>query len=200
MNIGVLGGTFDPIHNGHLLIADRVMTHLSLGKVIFVPAGRPWLKENRYISAAEHRMEMVRLGIASRPHFELSAVEIDRDGPSYMVDTIANLQVQLGSSREFFFILGWDNLIKLPYWREPDRLIKLCRLVAVPRLGYNQPDLASLEMVIPGLSKRVVLLGEPYIGISASDIKERVNRGLPVSHLLPLPVGEYIKRHGLYKL
>ncbi|MFC2069418.1 nicotinate-nucleotide adenylyltransferase [Chloroflexota bacterium] len=200
MKIGVLGGTFDPIHNGHLLIADRVMTQLSLGKVLFVPAGRPWLKENRYISAAEHRMEMVRLAIASRPHFELSAVEVDRDGPSYMVDTIANLQAQLSSSRELYFILGWDNLTNLPCWREPERLIKICCLVAVPRPGYNLPDLASLEKAIPGLSQRVVLLRGPNIGISASDIKERVTRGLSVSHLLPLPVGEYIKQHGLYNL
>lgn len=198
MNIGVLGGTFDPIHNGHILVAEETRAWLNLAEVLFVPAGQPWLKEASPILVAEHRVQMVRLAIAEQPYFKLSTMEIDRAGPSYTVETINELQVQLGAGDELFFILGWDSLAQLPQWKEPSRLIKLCHLVAVPRPGYTHPDPNSLEAAIPGLSRRLILLDKPEVDIDATQIRKRVAQGLSISHLVPEPVDEYIRQHKLY--
>jgi nicotinate-nucleotide adenylyltransferase len=199
MKIGVLGGTFDPIHLGHLKLAEEVAARLNLSEIIFVPAGQPWLKADNLISPAKHRVEMIRLAIAGKPYFKLSTMEVERPGPTYTVDTIAELRRQLGSGHELFFILGWDNLTQLPHWREPSRLVKMCHLVAVPRVDYPAPDLQSLDASIPGLSQRVILLDAPRIDINASDIRRRVARGLAISHLVPEPVERYIGQHKLYK-
>ena len=198
MNIGVMGGTFDPIHIGHLAIAEEAKTRVNLAEVRFVPAGLPWLKTDRPISAVEHRVEMVRLAIADKPYFKLSTVEIERDGPSYTVDTIADLQGQIGAGDELFLILGWDSLAELPEWHEPSRLITMCRLVVAPRPGYSCPKLKVLDKSIPGISQRVMLMDKPNLDISASVIRERVARGLSIRHLVPEPVNRYIKEHGLY--
>ena len=198
MNIGILGGTFDPIQLAHLAVAEEARTRLDLAEIIFVPAGQPWLKANSPISTAEHRIQMVRLAIADKPYFKLSTVEIDRAGPSYSVDTVAELQGQLGAGDELFFILGYDSLAELPLWHEPSQLIQMCRLVAVPRPGYSVPDLKKLEADIPGLSQRVILMEKPEIDISATDIRNRVAHGLSIIHLVPEPVERYIKQHRLY--
>ena len=198
MNIGVLGGTFDPIHNGHLLLAEEVSTSLDLAETLFMPAGRPWLKIDNPISSTEHRVEMVRLAIAGKPVFKLEAIEIGRPVLSYTVDTIAELRARFGIGDELFFILGADNLIELPMWREPARLITLCRLVVVPRPDYSLPDLKSLEALIPGLSQRVMLMDKPEIDISASGIRARVARGLSIRQFVPEPVEDYIRQHKLY--
>jgi len=144
MNIGVMGGTFDPIHNGHLILAEEARARINLAEILFVPAGQPWLKTDRPISAAEHRLQMVRLAIADKPYFKLSTVDIDRAGASYTVDTIADLQGQIGAEDELFLILGWDSLAELPQWHEPSRLITMCRLVVTPRPGYSRPKLKKL--------------------------------------------------------
>ncbi len=198
MKIGVLGGTFDPIHKAHIIVAEETRARLNLAEVLFVPAGQPWLKEDRPILAAEHRLQMIRLAIANQPCFKLSTMEIDRAGPSYTVDTITELQSQLGVGDELFFILGWDNLAQLSRWKEPSRLIKMCYLVAVPRPGYSLPDLNSLEVVIPGLSRRLILLDKPNIDMDATTIRNRVAQGLSIRHLVPEPVDEYIKQHKFY--
>ena len=198
MNIGVLGGTFDPVHNGHLILAEEARSWLNLVEVLFVPAGQPWLKVDRPISPAEHRLQMLRLALADKPHFKLSAMEIERAGPSYSVDTITELRKQLGSEDELFFILGWDNLAELPQWREPLRLIELCYLVAAPRPGCPRPNIKNLEASIPGISTRVMLMKKPEVDITASAIRERVPKGLSVRHLVPEPVNRYIKEHKLY--
>lgn len=198
MNIGVLGGTFDPIHMGHLIIAEEVRARLDLAEVLFVLAGQPLLKLNNAISPAEHRVEMVRLAIANEPSFKLSTMEIERPGPSYTVDTMAELGSQIGAGDKLYFILGWDNLIQLPQWHEPSRLVKLCRLVPVPRVGQPSPDLDSLEAAVPGLSQSIIMLDTPQIGISSSEIRDRVARGLSIHHLVPEPVERYIKQHRLY--
>ena len=198
MNIGVLGGTFDPVHNGHLIVAEEAKTRLNLTEVVFVPAGQPWLKTERPITPAEHRLQMLRLALADKPYFKLSAMEIERAGPSYTVDTITELQGQLDAEDELFFILGQDNLAQLPQWREPSRLIEMCYLVAVPRPGSPRPNLKTLEASLPGISQRVMLLDKPYIDISASGIRDRRAQGLSVRHLVPEPVNRYIKEHGLY--
>lgn len=198
MNIGVLGGTFDPIHNGHIIVAEEVRARLNLAEVILVPAGQPWLKQDRPILAAEHRVQMVRLAIAGRPHFKLSTIEVEREGPSYTIDTIAELRAQFGAEDELFFIVGWDNLAQLPQWQEPSRLIKMCYLVAVPRPGYPPLDLPFLETVIPGLSQRLIVLDKPEIDISATEIRNRVGQGLSIHRLVPEPVEKYIRQHKLY--
>jgi nicotinate-nucleotide adenylyltransferase len=197
MKISVLGGTFDPIHLGHLKVAEEVTASLTLDEVIFMPAGQPWLKADNLISPAEHRLEMIRLALAGRDNFRLSTMEIERPGPTYTVDTMAELKRQLGSE-ELFFILGWDNLTQLPQWHEPSRLIELCRLVAVPRVDFLPPDLASLDSAIPGLSQRVILLNAPRIDVNASEIRRMVAQGLPIRNLVPEPVERYIKEHKLY--
>lgn len=198
MRRGVLGGTFDPVHNGHILVAEEARAQLDLTEVLFVPAGQPWLKGGNPISAAEYRVQMVRLAIAAYPYFRLSTVEVDRSGASYTVDTIAALQAQLGAGDELFFILGWDALTQLPRWQEPSRLIAMCRLVAVPRPGYPMPDLNSLEAIIPGLSRRLILLEKPEVDIGATEIRKRVAGGLSIRHLVPEAVDDYIKKHKLY--
>lgn len=198
MNIGILGGTFDPIHIGHLVVADEVTARLGLAEVLFVPASQPWLKADTCILAAEHRLKMVQLAIAGKPHFKLSALEVERPGPTYSVDTMEELNKKIGASDELLFIIGWDNLVELPRWHQPSRLISLCRLVAVPRPGFPVPDLALLEEAIPGISKRVIMLDKPQIDISASLIRDRVRRGLSINHLVPEAVEKYIKEHRLY--
>jgi len=198
MNIGVLGGTFDPIHIGHLILAEEVRARLNLAEILFVPAGQSWLKVDSPISPAEHRVEMVRLAIADKPYFKLSTMEIERAGPTYTVDTIAELKARLKAGDELFFILGWDNLAQFPQWRQPSRLITMCHLVAVPRLDYPLPDLKALEAIIPGLSQRVTLMDKPEIDMSASAIRNRVAQGLSIHHLVPESVDKYIRQHKLY--
>ena len=198
MKIGVLGGTFDPVHNGHMIVAEETRRQLNLSEVLFVPAGQPWLKEDSSVLAAEHRIQMVRLAIAGKPYFKLSTVEVDRDGPTYTVDTIAELRTTINDGDELFFMLGWDNLAQLPQWKEISRLIEMCSLVTIHRPGYQLPDLSSLETVVPGLSQKLVILDKPAVDISATDIRGRVAMDLSISHLVPEPVDEYIKTHGLY--
>ena len=198
MKIGVLGGTFDPVHLGHLAVAEEVNAALDPSEIILVPAGQPLLKPAHPTASAEHRLQMLRLAVADRPYCRVSAMEIERPGPSYTVDTLAELRGQLGDEDEIFFILGWGSLEQLPEWREPSMIIGMCRLVAVPRPGYPRPDLEALEGRIPGISQRVVLLEKPRIDISAASIRELVARGAPIDHLVPAPVAEYIREHKLY--
>jgi nicotinate-nucleotide adenylyltransferase len=199
MNVGVLGGTFDPVHSGHLVIAEEARLKLELIKVIFVPTGQPWLKTNSKITEAAHRVEMVKRAIADNAYFELSTMEVDRPGPSYSVDTLAILQRQLGSEVKVFFLIGWDSLTELPQWKEPARLIQLCKLVAVTRPGFSRPDLKSLEPSVPGITQSVVWLDIPPINISSSDIRDRASQGLSIHGLVPDDVESYIAENKLYR-
>ena len=196
MNIGVLGGTFDPIHIGHLVVAEEARIKLGLREVLFVPAGQPWRKLDHNITPAVHRVEMVRRAIADNPHFKLCTLEVERPGPSYTVDTLTMLQKQLGSEASLFFILGRDTLAELPLWKEPQKLVQLCRLVVPPRLGSK--DLKHLETAIPGLLDKVIQLDMPVIGISSSGIRQRIAQGLPIRYLVPAEVEKYITEHKIY--
>ena len=196
MKIGIFGGTFDPIHNGHMKVAEVARAQLDLAKVIFVPTGQSCLKADTPISLAEHRVAMIRLAIADRPYFELSLAEINRPGPSYTVDTISELRDKLYIEDELFFILGWDSLLQIPRWKEPTRLIKLCYLVAVPRPGYKLLDLKGQKELISELSLSLILLDEPEINISATEIRKRLAQGSSIRRLVPAPVAEYIKSTG----
>jgi len=198
MNVGILGGTFDPVHSGHLILAEVAREQLNLNEVLFIPAGQPWLKVERTITPAEHRLQMLRLALNDTPYFRISEMEIQRSGPTYTIDTINALKKRLSDEDELFFILGQDNLMQLPQWHDAPELIKLCYLVAPPRPGVKKPDLKALEAEIPGIRQRVMLMKEPLPDISATNIRERVARGLSVRHLVPEPVNRYIKEHRLY--
>ena len=198
MDIGVLGGTFDPVHMGHLIAAEEARVKLRLSRVIFLPAGQPWLKPEREITPAEHRLAMLRLATASNPHFVISTLELDRPGPSYTVDSIPRITAECPPETNILFIVGLDKLAELPRWKEPQRLLELCWLVAATRPGYTSLNPKKLEAAIPGASRRIRLLDIPLIGISSSDIRERVARGLPIRYLVPPGVAEYIEEHGLY--
>jgi nicotinate-nucleotide adenylyltransferase len=199
MKTGILGGTFDPVHTGHIMVADAVKDELGLTEVVFMPAGEPWLKAGTSVLPAEHRLNMVRLAIAGKSYLKASTMEIERKGPTYSVDTMAEIRREIDDKDELFFIIGWDNLMELPRWHQPERLVSLCRLVAVPRVGFPVPDLALVEASIPGISQRVIMLDKPQIDISASAIRERVRQGLSISHLVPETVEKYIKEKGLYR-
>jgi len=197
MNIGILGGTFDPIHVGHLVVAEEARVKLGLSEVLFLPAGQPWLKVDRTVTPAIHRVDMVRLAIAGNPYFKLCTLEVERDGPSYSIDTITALRSQLGA-QSFFFILGSDSLAEFHLWKEPAKLVQMCRLVVVPRLGLSLTDLNSLETRIPGLVHNVTQLDAPIMGVSSSEIRQRVAQGLSIRYLVPDKVGEYIVEQKLY--
>jgi nicotinate-nucleotide adenylyltransferase len=199
MKMGILGGTFDPIHNGHLAIADEARTYLNLSEVLFLPAGQPWMKSDQPISAAHHRTAMIRLALEGRPYFKLSTIEIEYKGPSYSVDTIVKLRAQSEEPFDCYFIVGWDNLAKIPLWKDPAKLIEMCFLAAVPRPGYDRPDMKKLEAALPGISKKVILMDKPRIDISATDIRNRVAQGRSISSLVPPAVENYIKESGLYR-
>jgi nicotinate-nucleotide adenylyltransferase len=196
VNIGVLGGTFDPIHIGHLIVAEEARIKLGLREVLFVPAGQPWLKLDRNITPTVHRVEMVRRAIADNPHFKLCTLEVERPCPSYTVDTLTMLQKQLGNEASLFFILGRDTLAELPLWKEPEKLVQLCRLVVAPRLGSK--DLKHLETAIPGLLDKVIQLDMPVIGISSSGIRQRIAQGLSIRYLVPAEVEKHITEHKIY--
>lgn len=196
--IGVIGGTFDPIHYGHLAAAEEARVRVNLEKVLFSVAGLPPHKLDEEVTPAEHRLAMVQLGIFSNPDFELSRVDVDRSGPSYTVDTISILQEQWGQGAEMFFILGLDSLVEVPTWHQPERLIQLCHLVAVARPGF-EVDMRQLEDSVPGISSRVEIIGMPEVDISSSDLQQRVREGLPIRYQVPEEVERYIREHRLYQ-
>jgi nicotinate-nucleotide adenylyltransferase len=198
MKTGILGGTFDPIHNGHLAIAEAARLYLNLTEVIFLPAGQPWMKADQPILPAVHRVEMIRLALQAKPYFKISTIEVEHQGPSYSVDTIAKLKAQSAGASDLYFIVGWDNLTGIPYWKDPSKLIQLCFLVAVPRPGYEKPDIKKLEVEIPGISKNIILMDNPRIDISATDIRSKVAQGLSIGGLVPEKVAGYIKENELY--
>ena len=196
MKIGILGGTFDPIHIGHLVVAEEARIKVGLNEVLFVPTGQPLLKPDRSITPADLRVEMVRRAIADNPHFKLCTLEIERSGPSYTVDTLMMLREQLGSEVSLLFILGRDTLAELPSWKEPQKLVQLCRMVVAPRLGSK--DLQHLETEIPGLLDKVIQLDMPVIGISSSGIRQRIAQGLSIRYLVPTEVENYIAEQKIY--
>jgi nicotinate-nucleotide adenylyltransferase len=199
MKIGILGGTFDPIHSGHLAIAEEARAYLNLTEVLFLPAGQPWMKSDKPILPGRQRIEMIRLALQGRPSFKLSTLEIEHRGPSYTVDTLAKLKAQSTAPADLYFIVGWDNLARIPLWKDPLKLIEMCFLAVVPRPGYDRPDMEKLEKELPGISKKVILMDTPRIDISATDIRNRVAQGLPISGLVPAAVEKYIKENGLYR-
>jgi nicotinate-nucleotide adenylyltransferase len=195
--LGILGGTFDPIHHGHLVAASEALHQLHLDRVLFVPAGVPPHKPSQPISAAHHRLQMLELAIAGRPRFEISHVDLDRPGPCYTVDTLQLLRVDWGPEPTFFFIEGADSLAEMVTWYQPQRLLELCELAVVGRPGI-EIDLPQLEKELPGLASRLHHVHMPLLEISSSDLRARFRGGRPISYLVPAAVETYILDHRLY--
>ena len=198
MRIGVFGGTFDPIHIGHLVSAEEARMELKLERVVFLPAGLAPHKLDHAMSPVEHRLAMVELAIASNPHFAVSRVDIDRFGPSYTVDTIELLKDEWGPGVEIYFIMGSDSLLDILTWHNPGRLIRLCHFAVVSRPGY-QVDLDELDALLPGVASRVQMLSAPELAISSTDIQRRGREGLSIKYQVLEAVEDYIYQHKLYQ-
>ncbi len=198
MRLGVLGGTFDPIHYGHLVIAEDARVHLKLEKVLFVPAHEPPHKLKGTYSAFEHRVRMTSLAIADNPHFAVSLIEANRVGPSYSVDTLRQLLTEFGPGAELFFVVGMDSLANFLSWHQPADLLTLCRLAVAERAGYRA-NLATLIEALPALAQRLDLIDTPELSISSTDLQRRVQLGLSIRYQTPPQVERYIYKHGLYR-
>jgi nicotinate-nucleotide adenylyltransferase len=189
--IGVMGGTFDPIHHGHLVAASEVADRFGLDEVIFVPTGQPWQKAEREVSRAEDRYLMTVVATASNPRFSVSRVDIDRDGPTYTADTLSDLHDELPDA-QLFFITGADALSQILSWRKIDELFELAHFVGVTRPGYELED----DHLPDG---SVTLVEVPAMAISSTDCRRRVADGRPVWYLVPDGVVQYISKRHLYR-
>lgn len=196
MRIGVFGGTFDPIHMGHLIVAEDARAALELDKVLFIPAGQPWFKSYRQITEAHHRLAMVRLAVEGNPSFGVTDIEIRRTGPSYTVDTLAELRGQYPDA-EFIVILGVDALREIDRWHQPRKLFELASVVGMARPGASL-DPSVLNAAIPGASSRMRLLDSVLIEISGTEVRQRVAAGRSVRYRVPAAVEQYIHENGLY--
>jgi nicotinate-nucleotide adenylyltransferase len=195
--IGVLGGTFDPVHNGHLHVANALRDALGLEKVVWVPAGRPPHKSGQIVSGDRDRLAMLALALAGSPHDVVSTVDLDRPGPSYTADMLELLAAEVAPAR-LLFLMGEDSLRDLPTWHEPSRILQHAELAVAARPGI-ETDLAALEAAIPALRGRVHLVPTPELAISSSDIRQRVRAGKSIRGLVPPAVAEYIQRRLLYR-
>jgi nicotinate-nucleotide adenylyltransferase len=188
-----MGGTFDPVHHGHLSAANEVATLFDLDEVVFVPTGQPWQKSDRQVSPAEDRYLMTVVATASNPLFSVSRIDIDRAGPTYTIDTLHDLRDAYGGDAELFFITGIDALAQILGWRNADELFALAHFIGVSRPGYDSVDLNGFP------EGAVTLVQVPALAISSSDCRERVARGHPVWYLVPDGVVQYINKRRLYR-
>jgi nicotinate-nucleotide adenylyltransferase len=208
--IGVIGGTFDPVHYGHLVIAEEVCAALELEKMVFAPSGQPPHKPDRVVTDSHHRLAMLERAIAGNPHFSLSRVDVDRAGPSYTVETLQLLRRQWEAEAKhaeqegritLYFVIGWDSLEYLLTWHDPAGILaQLDHLVAVRRPRYNEDRayLDALEARLPGLTQRLLVVAAPQLDISSTDLRARVAQGRPIKYQLPDGVEQYIRQYGLY--
>jgi nicotinate-nucleotide adenylyltransferase len=192
LRLGVMGGTFDPIHHGHLVAASEAATRFGLGEVVFVPTGQPWQKHGAEVSPPEHRYLMTVIATASNPDFTVSRVDLERPGPTFTIDTLHDLRAQRGPDVELFFITGADALAQILTWKDSDELFDLAHFIGVTRPGH---DLSG-----DGLpADRVSLLEVPAMAISSTACRERVRGGEPVWYLVPDGVVQYIAKYRLYR-
>ncbi len=195
MRVGILGGTFDPVHLGHLILAEQARAELPLDLVLFIPAGDPWRKSHREVTGAEHRLAMLRLAVEDNDAFGISDIELRREGPTYTADTIEALAGERLDD-EFFLIVGADALADLPNWHEPGRIIRHAILAVAARAGERASGIALSS--VPGVARRTVQFEMPRVDISATGIRERVAKGRTIRYLVPAPVERYIAEQGLY--
>ncbi len=199
MRVGIYGGTFDPIHFGHLVLAEQCREQCQLDEVWFVPAALPPHKLTASITSAETRCEMIELAIAGNPAFRLSTIELDRIGPSFTVTTLEHLHAHQ-ALHEFFLLIGADSLKDLPHWREPSRILELATVVAVNRGDRPLPDRKELrEVVGPAADQRIITVTMPGIDISSTDIRGRVHARRSIRYLVPRAVEMYIQHQGLFR-
>jgi len=196
LRVGIMGGTFDPIHYGHLVTAEAARWEYCLHKVVFVPSGRPPHKKDYPVTAPHHRYHMTLLATASNPYFEVSPMEIEREGYSYAIDTVLAFRRIYGPEAELFFITGADAILEILTWKDVDRLLQECRFIAATRPGYQ---LERLEKVPVQGRHRIHPIEVPALAISSTDIRWRVKNKKPIKYLLPEPVEDYIYREGLYR-
>ena len=192
MRLGIMGGTFDPIHHGHLVAAIEVGHFFSLDEVVFVPTGQPWQKDGREVSAAEDRYLMTVIATASNPRFSVSRVDIDRPGPTYTIDTLRELRALRGPDVELFFITGADALAQIMTWQDADELFKLAHFVGCTRPGHHLSGVG-----LP--NDRVSLIEIPALTISSTQCRERVGAGVPIWYLVPDGIVQYISKRSLYR-
>ncbi|OFM02222.1 nicotinic acid mononucleotide adenylyltransferase [Corynebacterium sp. HMSC06D04] len=191
--IGIMGGTFDPIHNGHLVAASEVAYRFQLDQVVFVPTGQPWQKEGRDVTAAEHRYLMTMVATASNPRFTVSRVDIDREGPTYTIDTLRDLR-ELFPDAELYFITGADSLASIMSWHDWEVMLEMANFVGVTRPGYElSKDMLPLES-----QTGIELIEIPAMAISSTDCRKRAGEGEPVWYLVPDGVVQYIAKNNLY--
>lgn len=195
---GILGGTFDPVHLGHLILAEEACSELALDQVLFVPAGQPPHKLGEPYSPVEHRLRMLTMAIADNPAFAISRVDVDRPGPHYTVDMLSILAQKLGAETALYFIIGMDSLVNILTWHAPERLPALCTLVVAGRPDY-ECDWDALEVRLPHLREQVLFLNSPLIQIAGADIRARVRAGRSIRYHVPEPVRQYILSHALYR-
>ena len=197
MRIGVLGGTFDPIHLGHLIIAEEARDRLDLEEVCFVPARDPWMKAGQPLTSGHDRLSMARLAMEDNPFFRVSTLELERPGPSYTVDTLRELQEDYGPEAQLFFILGSDAFVRFDEWKDPEGILGLATLVVVDRPGATASAEAIDQQV--GNAGSVERVRGVHLEISAKDIRRRVAEGASIRYLVPEPVERYIYARGLYR-
>jgi nicotinate-nucleotide adenylyltransferase len=193
--IGLMGGTFDPIHHGHLVAAEEARWQFDLDTVLFVPTGQPWQKPVG-VSPAEDRYRMTVIATASNPAFEVSRVEIDHPGPTYTVDTLRRLRAELGEDARLFFITGADAVLHILTWTDREEVLALAEFIAATRPGY---DLERLTERLPLARERLHPMEIPMLAISSTEIRARVARGAPIQYLVPDGVVEYVVERGLYR-
>ena len=197
--VGILGGTFDPIHVGHLVTAEAVRNEYQLDKVIFIPAAIPPHKQAQTVTPALHRYIMTVLATYSNPFFEVSPIEMNRPGPSYTIDTIYELIEKYGEDTEFYFITGADAIAEIPTWDRIEELLGICQFIAATRQGCL-PNVDNIKEYFGDLGKaRIHRLNTPELEISSTDIRARIKNGISIKYIVPLPVEQYIYKEGLYK-
>ena len=194
--LGVMGGTFDPIHYGHLVTAEEALVQFALDSVLFVPTGRPWMKEHREVSPAEDRYLMTVIATASNPLFRVSRMEVDRDGPTYTVETLKSLKAEHGDGTDLYFITGADAIHEIVQWKDQDELKGLAHFIAATRPGYS---IASVEAPPGNDLPEIITMNIPALAISSTDIRARVAAGRPIRYLVPEGVKSYVEKAGLYR-
>ncbi len=193
MRVGILGGTFDPVHIGHLVLAEQARMSLALDCVLFVPAGDPWRKGRRVMTPGAERREMLRLAIAGNEAFGISDIELRRPGPTYTADTLEALAAERLDD-ELWFIVGADALADLPNWHEPERIVRHATLAVAPR-----DESSPLTLALPGIEARIERVPMPRIDVASTDIRARIAAGRSIRYLLPDAVREHVERYGLYR-
>lgn len=198
--IGIMGGTFDPIHIGHLFIAEEVRTKLKLDKVIFVPSGSPPHKDSKKVSDAKHRYLMTLFATVTNPNFEVSSIEVDREGTTYTIDTIKAFKKIYKNDAEFYFITGADAIMELSTWKEIDKLLKLCRFVAASRPGFRAEKMKEkIKELEKKYNESIYTVVVPALQISSTDIRNRIRDDRSIKYLLPESVEHYINKNRLYR-